>query len=340
MDTRRADLTIDVTIQGRTGAREVRFRTPLLLAPMEGVTDPSFRGVVLDLGGVGGASTEFVRVSSSVIPTRVISRHLGPPRTDVPVAVQLMAAACEHLAETVVNAEAAGAAWIDLNFGCPVARVCGKGAGSALLADPPRIREIVAEAVGATELPVSAKIRVGLDDASRLDEIVDAVSAGGAAMLTVHGRRRADGLQNPANWEWIAAATARWKTRSRGPSCGNGDVGSADDARRMMRETGCDLVLVGRGAIANPFVFREFAGGPPATADEAVRFEMAYEDSIHPVVSSPYRLGRIKQLLRYYRAGGLFEGREDDRERLLRTQDMPSIRAWFEDRLAVDAPRA
>ncbi len=326
----------EVRICGRGDGREVLFTTPLLLAPMEGVTDPCFRTVVLDLGGVGGASTEFVRVSSSPIPARAIGRKLGAPRADVPVAVQLMAPGIDHLAETVRNAERAGAAWIDLNFGCPVARVCGKGAGSALLADPPRIQAIVAEAVGATELPVSAKVRVGLDDADRLDEIVDAVAAGGAAMLIVHGRRRADGLQLPANWAWIAAAAARWRSVGRGPVCGNGDVGSAEDARRMMRETGCDLVLIGRGAIGNPFVFREFAGGPSATADEAARFVLRYAESIHPVVGASYRIGRIKQLVRYYRAAGLFDGREDDRERLLRAPDLAGIRAWFEKSLTVN----
>ncbi len=326
-------MTSDVRICGRTGRREVRFRTPLLLAPMEGVTDPCFRGVVLDLGGVGGASTEFVRVSVGPIPARVIGRRLGPPRTDVPVAVQIMAAATEHVAETVANAERAGAAWIDLNFGCPVPRVCGKGAGSALLADPPRVREIVAEAVGATELPVSAKIRVGIDDAERLEEIVDAVAAGGAAMLTVHGRRRADGLQLPANWAWIAAATARWRTCGRGPVCGNGDVASPEDARRMLRETGCDLVLVGRGAIANPFVFREAVGDAPATADEAARFVLRYAERME---DGPYRLGRVKQIVRYYRAGGLFDGREEERERLLRAKDTESVRCWFEGRVKAD----
>lgn len=330
-------MSADATIRGRTGKREIRFRTPLLLAPMEGVTDPCFRSVVLDLGGVGGASTEFVRVSSSAVPTWVIRGKLGPPRADVPVAVQIMASGLDHLAETVSHAERAGAAWVDLNFGCPVARVCGKGAGSALLADPPRIQQIVAETVASTELPVSAKIRVGLEDAERLEEIVDAVADGGAAMLAVHGRRRVDGLQNPANWAWIAEAVARWRTRGRGPVCGNGDVGSAEDARRMMRETGCDLVLVGRGAITNPFVFREFAGAPPAASDEAARFVMRYADAICPVVDAPYRLGRVKQLVRYYSAGGLFDGREDDREALLRARDFDAIRAWFEPFLT---PRA
>lgn len=323
----------DVVIRGRTGTREVRFRCPVLLAPMEGVTDASFRSCVLDLGGVGGACTEFVRVSVGPLPTRAIARRLGPPRDDVPVAVQIMAPDTQHLAATVANAERAGAAWIDLNFGCPVARICGKGAGSALLADPARVESIVSEAVRATELPVSAKIRVGLDDADRLDEIVDAVAAAGAAMLTVHGRRRADGLLLPANWDWIARAVSRWRTRRDAPVCGNGDVGSAEDARRMMRETACDLVLIGRGAIANPFVFREFAGAPPASAEEAARFALRYAKAIP---AGPYRLGRVKQLVRYYRAGGLFDGRENDRERLLRAPDMDPIQAWFESRLPAD----
>jgi tRNA-dihydrouridine synthase C len=297
---------------------------------MEGVTDRTFRGAVLDLGHVGAACTEFVRVSSSPVPAHVIRRSLGDPRTAAPVAVQIMAPGTEHLAETVANAECAGAAWIDLNFGCPVARVCGKGAGSALLADPALVGRIVAEAVRATELPVSAKIRAGIDDTSRLDEIVDAAASSGAAMLTVHGRRRVDGYGDPANWAWIAQAVARWRTRAPGPVCGNGGVESADDARRMMRETGCDLVMIGRGAIADPFVFREFAGGSPAGASEAARFAIGYADLIQPDTAEHRRLGRVKQLVRYYRAGGLFEGRETERVRLLRAPDAGTIRAFFE----------
>ena len=315
---------------GRTGAREVRFASPLLLAPMEGVTDRTFRAAVLDLGGVGGACTEFQRISVSPIPARVLRRELGPPRTDAPVAVQIMAPGVDHVAGTVANAERAGAAWIDLNFGCPVARVCGKGAGSALLADPPLLARIVAEAVAATELPVTAKIRAGVDDADRLDEIVDAVAEAGAAMLTVHGRRRVDKYSDPANWDWIASATARWRGRAAGPVCGNGGVESADDARRMMRETGCDFVMVGRGAVADPFVFREFVGRPPATAREAAEFAIRYADSIQPDAAARHRLGRIKMLVRYYRAGGLFDGREDERSRLLRSEDAGAIRAFFD----------
>lgn len=327
-----------MVVSGSDGAHKVRFRTSLLLAPMEGVTDRTFRGAVLDLGHVGAACTEFVRVSSSPVPEHVIRRILGDPHPGAPVAVQIMAPGTGHLAETVGNAERAGAAWIDLNFGCPVARVCGKGAGSALLADPALVGRIVSEAVRATLLPVSAKIRAGIEDTSLLDEIVDAAAGAGAAMLTVHGRRRVDGYGDPANWEWIAQAVRRWRTRATGPVCGNGGVESPGDARRMMRETGCDLVMIGRGAIADPFVFREFAGGEPAGAGEAARFAIAYADAIQPDGAEHRRLGRIKQLLRYYRAGGLFDGREPERLRLLRAPDAGTIRAFFEQFLTADAP--
>jgi tRNA-dihydrouridine synthase C len=301
---------------------------------MEGVTDRTFRGVVLDLGDVGGACTEFQRIAVSPIPARVIRRELGELRTDVPVAVQIMAPGIEHVSETTANAERAGAAWIDLNFGCPVARVCGKGAGSALLADPPLLGRIVAAAVAATDLPVTAKIRAGVDDATRLADIVDAAADAGAAMLTIHGRRRVDKYSDPANWDWIASATARWRTRAAGPVCGNGGVETADDARRMMRETGCDFVMIGRGAVANPVVLRALAGRPPATPREAAEFAIRYADAIQPDTAAHHRLGRIKMLVRYWKAGGLFDGREEDRARLLRAEDAGTLRAFFDQFVA------
>ena len=313
-------------VTSRVG-RVVEFPGRVLLAPMEGVTDRTFRDAVIDLGGVGGACTEFVRISVGPIPTRVIRRSLGAPRRDGPVAVQLMTAGTEHLAETIHNAGRAGAAWVDLNFGCPVRRVCGKGAGSALLADPDLVAAIVAEAVAATELPVSAKIRAGVDDVALLGEVVDAVASAGAAMLTVHARRRVDGYDDPANWEWIATAVDRWRARSAGPLIGNGGVAGAADVERLRAAPGW--------ASAARCVSRWGAGGAAAAPAAAAAWALRYLDAIQPDVAAHHRLGRFKQLVRHYRAGGIFDGREDARALLLRAPDCGTLRAWF----GVSAPR-
>jgi tRNA-dihydrouridine synthase C len=176
-----------LAIRGRTGA--VRFPTACLLAPMEGITDPQFRALVLPLGGVGGASTEFVRISVAPVPVRVCRRHLGAP-APVPVAVQLMAAGPEHVAVSAANAEQAGAAWVDLNFGCPAPVVFGKCAGAALLDRPEAIAAITAAAVAGTGLPVSVKLRAGIDSDRRLEECLHAAAGAGAAMITLHARLR------------------------------------------------------------------------------------------------------------------------------------------------------
>jgi tRNA-dihydrouridine synthase len=298
---------------------------------MDGYTDRGFREAVLGLGGVGGATTEFVRISAGPVPRKVFRRELGDaPRRGVPVGVQLMAPDPEFVGETVAAADAAGAAWIDLNFGCPVKRVVNKCAGSALLAFPERLGAIVRAAVGATDLPVTSKIRAGVDDASLLDDVLDAACDAGAAAVTLHARLRRNSYADPARWEWIAHAAARLHARSPAvPLVGNGGAGTADDVRRMLRETGCDAVMVGRGALANPWIFREAAGGPPATFDEALAFARRYLEVVCPPGAPRGPLARYKAFLATIRAGGLFDGREDERRRLLREGDPEAIRAWL-----------
>lgn len=304
---------------------------------MEGVTDRAFRDAVLDLGGVGAASTEFLRVHSAPVPRAVLERELGPVRHDVPVAIQLMASGTEHLAESVVHAVQAGAAWVDLNFGCPVKRICGRGAGSALLATPDLLGRIVETAVAATELPVSAKLRVGIDDDSRLDELVDAVADAGAALLALHARRRIDSYEDPARWEWLTRAAERWhRRRPDAPFVGNGGVDGPESARRMIAETGSDAVMVGRAALADPFLFRRASGGPAGTGPEAAAFVLRYLDAIDPARGGRNPLGRIKQLLRRIRVPGLFDrvaggvpGGEQERRDLLRVRDPQELRDWL-----------
>jgi tRNA-dihydrouridine synthase C len=314
-------------IRGR-GAT-VRFPAAILLAPMDGVTDASFRGLVLDLGDAGGAVTEFVRITTGPMSPGALRRELGPPRRE-PVGLQVMTPGPEHLAETAARAAAAGAAWLDINFGCPAKRVFNKCAGSALLAHPGRIEAIVAAAVAGTDLPVSAKVRAGIEDDARLEEILDAAAGGGAAMVTLHARLRRDSYAAEARWERVARGAAF--LASRHPSValvGNGGIDRAADAGRMIRETGCGGVMVGRAALADPWIFREARGGPPGTAAEAAAFAARYLDALSSPGSLRGGIGKAKQLVRTFRAGGLFAGREAERARLLREAGLPEIRAWF-----------
>jgi tRNA-dihydrouridine synthase len=317
------------SIGGR--GRTVTFPSNALLAPMDGVTDPAFRGLVLGLGHAGGAVTEFVRITTGPMSAAVLRREIGPRVPGgPPVGLQVMAPGPEFLAETVVHAETAGADWVDLNFGCPVKRVFDKCAGSALLAHPDRLEEMVRCAAGASGLPVSAKVRAGIEDDSRLDEILHAVAAGGAAMVTLHARLRTDSYATPARWERIARAAALLRRDHPGVVLvGNGGVDRAEDGPRMMRETGCDAVMVGRAALADPWIFREMAGGAPASRAEAAAFAVRYLEAMGVPGSPRAGTGKAKQLVRWFRAGGLFEGREGERRRLMVEAGGPAILDWF-----------
>jgi len=324
------DLLDSWELTGRFRKKSVAFPNRMLLAPMEGVTDRVFRNLVLDLGGAGGASTEFVRIGNHTVKPKVIEKELGEPRDDVPVAVQLMAAGTDYLPETVANAESAGARWIDLNFGCPVKRVFGRGAGSALLDDPETLGRIVSTAAGSTGRPVSAKLRVGVRDDSMLDEVIDAAGESGAAMITLHARTRADSYEAPARWEWIARAATRVHARFPGvPLVGNGGIESAEDAAEMLRTTGCDAVMVGRAAIADPFLFNVAAGEPPATRERAARFAHAYLEALLEGGNTVRGFGRFKQMLRVFRAGGLFDA---NRKQMLRERDPGVVREYLRQR--------
>ncbi|HYC78544.1 MAG TPA: tRNA-dihydrouridine synthase family protein [Planctomycetota bacterium] len=309
----------------------VRFDPPFVLAPMEGVTHRAFRDAIMDLGGVGAAWTEFVRVSSHALKPKALARELGAPRADAPVGVQLMAVDPALLAETARNAEIAGAPMIDLNFGCPAPVVFNKCAGSALLRDPERVGALVAAAVGAVRVPVTAKIRVGVTDASRLRDVVQAVDGAGAAGLVVHARTRADGYARPADWRHLEAARG-W---TRLPLIGNGDVLTPDDALRMTAETGVDGVMIGRGALRDPWVFARLAarraGRPePAVGPlEARAFHVAYRDAMFAYVGECGVLGNLKQLYKRLEVG--FPLDDARRRAVLRAPDLRALEAALLD---------
>jgi tRNA-dihydrouridine synthase C len=321
-----AAIDFDTTGHNDEQRNRLPFTAPWLLAPMEGVTEPCFRDVVLGRNAateLGGAFTEFVRVSEVPTPPHVLRRHLGPQRFDAPVGLQLMGSDLAKLAATAQSAVECGAPLVDLNFGCPAKGAIRGCAGSALLKDPAAVERVVravARALPAT--PVSAKIRAGYDDASQIEALARAVEAGGAALLTVHCRTRAEAYRPGVDWKRIARAVAAVSI----PVCGNGSVATHADLQRMRDETGCAFVMVGRGALADPWIF----SGTRVSRAEAARFLLDYADAMRTRAQFPAGgiLARLKQLFRHWTAGGLFA--EHERRAWLQQSDGAALLARLE----------
>lgn len=291
-----------------------------LLAPMEGVTEPCYRDLVLALHtgrrgstDLGGAFTEFVRVVGHPIGAARLRAHLGPHRFRTPVGLQLMGADLGALSATARNAEDVGVPILDLNFGCPAKGALRGCAGSAILKDPAHLEATVRSCVDAIDrIPVSAKIRAGFDDATLLEDLARAAEAGGASLLTVHCRTKREGYQEHVDWSRIARAVDSVRI----PVCGNGGLKTRSDFERMRRETGCDYVMVGQGALGDPWIF----SGEEVDPAEAARFLLDYARELEQRTATPLesQAKRVKNLIRHWTAGGLCPG--DSRVEWLRVQ--------------------
>ncbi len=301
------------------------FTAPWLLAPMDGVTEPVFLELVLARNPpehLGGAFTEFVRVTDHPLPVKLLAARLELEPFEAPVGLQLMGADLAALAETARNAELAGAPLLDLNFGCPAKGALRGCAGSATLTDPARVEATVQACRDAvTAIPVTAKMRAGFEDDSLLEDNVRAAEAGGAALVTVHCRTKAEGYCPELDWSRIARAVEV----AGGPVCGNGGVKTHADLKRMRSETGCALVMVGHGALADPWIF----SGAEVSAAEAARFLLEYSERLCAAgASTKGSVQRVKQLLVHWTAGGLSRDRSswlkepDPQELLTRLRDV------------------
>jgi tRNA-dihydrouridine synthase C len=305
------------------------FTAPWLLAPMEGVTEPLFRELVLARNppeALGGAFTEFARVSVAPIPAWKLAEHLGFVRFPQPVGLQLMGSHLENLAQSARNAAEAGAPLIDLNFGCPAKGAIRGCAGSALLDDPQLLERVVRAVRDAVpDLPVTAKIRAGGEDASRVEDIARAAEQGGAEMLTVHCRTRSERFCDLVDWSRIARAVAAVSV----PVCGNGGIASHADLERMRRETGVRFAMIGRAALGDPWMF----SGIRATAADAARFLLDYYDGLAAAGLTPaVAMGCLKQLVRFWTAGDLFgagPARAEGIRRFLLEHDPAVPIAWL-----------
>ncbi len=243
---------------------------PWILAPMAGVSEMPFRLLAREMGAAA-APTELVSAKGLLYGQTRSQRYLTHDPSERPFWVQLFGGEPDAMAAGAERAQALGADIIDINMGCPVKKVTRHGAGSALLCDPARAAAVVTAIVKRTGLPVTAKIRTGWDDAS-----VNAVDMGarladaGAVAVAVHGRTRAQGYAGRADWSIIA----RMVEASPIPVLGNGDVFTPADAHRMLSETGCAAVLIGRGALGNPWIFRQLVSGDWRAPTPAERWDL------------------------------------------------------------------
>lgn len=242
------------------------LKNPFILAPMAGVSEMPFRVLAFELGAAL-CPTELVSAQGLMRANQRTLKYLRHnPAVEKPYSLQLFGGEPEAMAQAAVVGKQWGAQLIDINMGCPVKKVTKSGSGSALLCDVPRAAQVVRQVREATGLPVTAKIRSGWDAQQRnYLEVAAALEEAGCAALAVHPRTRAQGYSGKADWTVIADLKRNIR---RMPIIGNGDVKTPADARRMLESTGCDFVMIGRGALGNPWIFRELLGGPPPSPDE------------------------------------------------------------------------
>ena len=245
------------------------------LAPMAGVTDAAMR-LLCHEQGAAWAVSEMLSAKGWVFSggkNRAANDLLARLPGEGVVGLQLFGSEPEYIAEAARQLQGRGFQFFDLNFGCPAPKITGNGEGSAMMLEPEKIGRVVRALADATPLAVTAKIRSGWD-AEHINavEVARICEANGASAIAVHARTRMQQYSGEADWRVIAAVKRAVKV----PVFGNGDVRSGADALRMMDETGCDAVIVGRAAEGNPWVFREIAAAlrgeetPPPTPRERV----------------------------------------------------------------------
>lgn len=230
-------------------------REPLLLAPMEDVTDAAFR-LMCRRFGADLVYTEFLSADALIRQVAGTTRKLAIDPEERPVAIQIYGREVAPMVEAARIAEAAGPDLLDLNFGCPVKRVAGKGAGSGMLRCPDLMLEIVREIVKAVKIPVTVKTRLGWDHDSRIIvELAEALQDCGIQALTIHGRTRAQMYTGQADWTLIGEV--KNNPRMHIPIIGNGDITTGEEARRAFDTYGVDAVMVGRATIGQPWIFEQ-----------------------------------------------------------------------------------
>ncbi len=247
---------------------------PLFLAPLAGISNRPFR-LIARRCGADMAYTEMVSADGIAMGQEKSLSYLDFDTDEHPIGVQIFGANPENIRKAAAFISKSGADLIDINLGCPVKKVVGKNGGAALLKDRQLTGEILTAAVEASSLPVTVKMRTGWDNDNDLFlETGELAQASGIAAVALHARSRSAGFSGKSDWSKIASLKKALKI----PVIGNGDINSAEDAARMLAETGCDAVMVGRAAMRNPYIFgaiRDFLRDRTISAEPTINDKIA-----------------------------------------------------------------
>jgi len=286
--------------------RNIEINPPLILSPMAGVTDYTFRRLIKRRGGVGLSVSEFISVEGLTRSNPKSKRQMRFAEEERPFAVQIFGGQFERMAMAAEMAEEIGADILDVNCGCPAPKVVRNGGGSGLLKDLPRLETILKEIKKSISIPLTLKLRTGFTDATiNCVEVAKMAEQCGVEHIQLHGRTKEQGYKGLANWDWVREIKKAVKI----PVSGNGDVTSIELALKRFKETGCDGILIGRGAMQNPWIFRQiqdvFEGREPfqPTLEEKQTVLLEFFDLLREDMPELPALGKMKQLAGQFTKG-------------------------------------
>nr|WP_262905423.1 tRNA dihydrouridine synthase DusB [Hymenobacter nitidus] len=312
---------------------------PLLLAPMEDVSDPPFRAVC-KANGADLMYTEFISSEGLIRDAAKSRKKLDVFDYERPIGIQLFGSDVDTMGECARISTLAGPDLIDINYGCPVKQVACRGAGAALLRDIPKMVEMTSAVVKATHLPVTVKTRLGWDENTlNVEEVAERLQDIGIAALTVHGRTRVQMYKGDADWRLIAKI--KENPRIKIPIFGNGDIDSPEKAVEYKNRYGVDGIMIGRASIGYPWIFREIkhfvATGeklaPPTVEERVAMCRMHFEKSIEWKGERSGILEMRRHYAHYFRG---LEGAKQWRMRLVETYSVAEVQAILEEITAAE----
>ena len=308
---------------------------PIFLAPMEDVTDPAFR-LMCKKFGADMVYTEFISSDALIRLVNKTTQKLSICDEERPVAIQIYGRETDAMVGAAQIAEAACPDILDINFGCPVKKVAGKGAGSGMLQNVPKMLEITRAVVEAVKVPVTVKTRLGWDANSKIIvDLAERLQDCGIAALTIHGRTRAQMYTGKADWTLIG--DVKNNPRMHIPIIGNGDVTTPQRAKECFDKYGVDAVMIGRGSIGRPWIFKEIkhyleTGEELTSLSFEWKMQVLREEVLNSVERLDERRG-IVHIRRHLAATPLFKGIPNFRETriaMLRTESVKELFEIFE----------